>query len=496
MIANENIKNVAIYLRLSRDEENKGIDRILANHRNKLTELCQQHKWKYEIFQEIASSRTIELREQLVDMLEHVKRNLYDAVVVMDVDRLSRNEFDAPQIFKILSDSNTVIVTPTKTYDWSRDEDNLLLGIQSLVAAQEYKQIKKRMTAGKRSASEKGLWVHGIPPLGYDKDPETRKLVPNEDAKHVTFIFDSIVNGKTVSDVYHELNKMGVKTRTNSTFAFNSVIRIVNNEAYKGTIVSNKYLDKNTMRPKSEWHYVSDVHPAIVDEVTWDKANKIVNTYSFSAPRSKNKIYPTTKLIFCGNCGKVQGAQMAGTGKMYLKVCQRCKNRTFLYEPILKLIKERMENHIPKILKLITEIEQKDNSAEIEYKKQQIQKRIGIAQKAIEKIKEAYELDEYTIADFKERKAKREDEIKQLKAELGQIEQQNPKDKIADLTEIKKRIEHLLQTWQCLDGEGLTDEDVNRNLHFIIERIEWTYGKTDETPHLNIVWKTDESYVD
>ncbi|MFJ6030592.1 recombinase family protein [Bacillus toyonensis] len=495
MIANENIKNVAIYLRLSRDEENKGIESILENHRNKLTELCQQNKWKYEIFQEIASSRTIELREQLVDMLEHVKRNHYDAVVVMDVDRLSRNEFDAPQIFKILSDSNTVIITPTKTYDWSRDEDNLLLGIQSLVAAQEYKQIKKRMTAGKRSASEKGLWVHGIPPLGYDKDPETRKLVPNEDAKHVEFIFNSIVNGKTVSDVYHELNMMKVKTRTNSTFAFNSVVRIVNNEAYKGTIVSNKYLDKNTMRPKDEWHYVSDVHPAIVDEATWEKANKIVNTYSFSAPRSRNKIYPTTKLIFCGNCGKVQGAQMAGTGKMYLKVCQRCKNRTFLYEPILRTIKDKVANHIPHILKEITAIEQNDNSVEVEYKKQQIHKQMKAIERAIEKIKEAYELDEYTIAEFKDRKAKRENELKQLKAELEHVEQQDPQDKIADLNEIKQRIEYLLQTWQCLDGEGLTDEEVNRNLHFIIERIEWTYGKDGKEPNLNFVWKTDESYA-
>ncbi|MED3199003.1 recombinase family protein [Bacillus toyonensis] len=483
------IMNVAIYLRLSRDEENKGIESILENHRNKLTELCQQNKWKYEMFQEIASSRTIELREQLSDMLERVKQNHYDAVVVMDVDRLSRNEFDAPQIFKILSDSNTVIVTPTKIYDWSRDEDNLLLGIQSLVAAQEYKQIKKRMTAGKRSASEKGLWVHGIPPLGYDKDPETRKLVPNEDAKHVEFIFNSIVNGKTVSDVYHELNMMKVKTRTNSTFAFNAVVRIVNNEAYKGTIVSNKYLDKNAMRPKNEWHYVENVHPAIVDEATWEKANKIVNTYSFSAPRSRNKIYPTTKLIFCGNCGKVQGAQMAGTGKMYLKVCQRCKNRTFLYEPILRIIKDKVKARIPKILEQVTTIEQNDNSAEIEYKKQQIQKQMKANERAIEKIKEAYELDEYTIAEFKHRKAKRENELKQLKAELDHVEQQDPKDKIADLNEIKQRIEYLLQNWQCIDGEGLTDEDVNRNLHFIIERIEWTYAKGDEQPAVKIKYK-------
>lgn len=54
---------------------------------------------------------------------------------------------------------------------------------------------------------------------------------------------------------------------------------------------------------------------------------------------------------------------------------------------------------------------------------------------------------------------------------------------------MKQRIEYLLQNWQCLDGEGLTDEEVNRSLHFIIERIEWTYGKGDEQPTVRIIYK-------
>lgn len=90
------------------------------------------------------------------------------------------------------------------------------------------------------------------------------------------FIFNSIVEGKTVSDVYKELNVMGIKTRTNSKFAFNSIVRIVNNEVCKGTIVSNKYLNKNSMRPKSEWNYIPDVHPTIVDEATWEKQTKLL----------------------------------------------------------------------------------------------------------------------------------------------------------------------------------------------------------------------------
>ncbi|CAK8580897.1 recombinase family protein [Priestia megaterium] len=483
------INNVAIYLRLSRDEENKGIEAILSNHRKTLVNLCKQNKWKFDTYEEIASSYDM-LREQLNIMLDKVKNNEYDAVVVMDVDRLSRNEFEAPIIHKVLLDSDTNIVTPSKTYDLHKDEDTLLLGVQSLVAAQEYKQIRKRMQRGKTFAMEKGYWVHGTPPLGYDKDSETRKLIPNDEAKHVQFIFNSIVDGKTVSDVYHDLNAMGVKTKNNSKFAFNSIMRIVTNEAYKGTIVSNRYIAKDKQKPKSEWIYTHNAHEPIVTKETWDKANKIVNTYSFSAPRSKNKIYPTSKLIVCGNCGKFQGAQLAHTSKLYLKICSNCKNRSFLYEPILKQIKEEIQNYVSTVVNEIKHVEQSNNISEVQYKKQQIEERIQKAQKALDKLLPLYEEDIIDLKQFKDRKALREQEIKDLRQELQQVIQEDPKDKIADLKEMKARIEYLLNNWQCLDGEGLTDEEINRSLHFIIDRIEWTYPKgKDAQPDLKIIYK-------
>ncbi|KPV55917.1 hypothetical protein QJ48_30470 [Paenibacillus sp. A3] len=75
------IKQVAIYLRLSRDEEGVGIEKILANHRKKLIELCKQKKWKYTIYEEIASSQDFD-RPQLNAMLDEIKNKTYDAVVV------------------------------------------------------------------------------------------------------------------------------------------------------------------------------------------------------------------------------------------------------------------------------------------------------------------------------------------------------------------------------------------------------------------------------
>ncbi|MEB9551090.1 recombinase family protein [Bacillus cereus] len=489
MASIEDIRHVAIYLRLSRDEENKGVDEILSNHRKTLIEHCENKKWSYDIYQEIASGADRN-RQQLDDMLAKVENNEYDAVVVHAVDRLGRDKKHTADIQEKLFVNDTYIATPEGIFDWDNDSDMMLLDFNSLLAAQELRITKRRLQKGKLAASEKGLWVHGDPPLGYDKDPATRKLVKNKNAEHITYIFKAIADGKTIPEVCHELNEvMGVRTRTGKKFAYNSICRIVNNEVYTGALIYNKYWKKRKERPKNEWKRIENAHPAIIDKETWGKVNKLVNTYSFSAPRSKNKIYPTTKLIFCGNCGKVQGTQMAHTGKLYIKICRYCKNRTYQYEPILKLIKEDVGSHIPKILKDIKELEQNDNGAEMEYKKKQVQKQINKINTALDTIETMRIEGDLNPTRYRERKAEYEEKMEQLYLELQEIERQNPQEKIANLHEMKQRIEYLLQNWQFLDGEGLTDEEVNRSLHFIIERIEWTYGKGDKQPTMKIKYK-------
>ncbi|MDK7419273.1 recombinase family protein [Bacillus paranthracis] len=491
------IKHVAIYLRLSRNEENLDIDEVFASHQKVLFKMCEDNKWTYEIFKEVASSVYLD-RKQLNVMLDKVKENEFDAVLVMDIDRLSRDVFDAPTIFKVLNNSKTNIVTPSKTYDWDKDEDVLLLNIQMVVAAQEYKQIKKRMTRGKKDASEIGLWVHGIPPLGYDKDPNTRTLVPNDDRKHIEFIFNSIVKGKTVSDVFNQLNSMGVKTRTGSKFHFNAILRLVNNEAYKGTLVYNKFMvtderkkngkRKTKLRPKEQWKRIENAHPSIVDEDIWEKANKIVNTYSFSKKRSNNITYPTSKLIYCANCDRLHSVHVTKYEKMFLHICKYCNNRSYAYGPILKHIKEAVADHRENVLALITDVKN-ENDSNTDYQKMQLETQIRKATQALNQIEILFEEMEINLKQYRERKAKRNEEIEQLKEQLENIQQTDPKEKVANLTEILQQVDYLLDNWEILDSEGLTNEEINFALHIIIEKITWKYGFDGEEPELKIMFK-------
>lgn len=496
------IKKVAIYLRLSRDEENKGIDEILDNHRSKLIELCEHNGWQFEIYEEIASSVNMN-RPRLNQMLDAVSEKKFDGVVVKDIDRLSRNEFDASDIRKILFKNGCAIITPEKIYDWTKSEDMLLLGIKTFLAAQEYVLIRERLRDGKLSASKKGMFVHGTPPLGYDKDSETRKLVPNKDAEHVQYIFHSIVNGKTISEIMHELNKWGVKTSAGNKFHFNAVLRILNNPQYRGALTYNRYMvtdefrpnsnkHKSKERPKHEWLYEEGAHTAIVDKETWYKANEIANTYKFARKRSDVKTYPTSKLIYCANCEtKQQGVQWyERLNKLYIKICPVCKNRAYIYEPILRQIKEEIAQYRQGLLNAIEIIQDTNVIDETEYKKKQLETQINKVKRAMERIELLFEEGEIEdINDYRKRKAERKNQLDELNRDLSKLEQETPKTKLFDLSTTVTKVDYLLDNWEILDGDGLTNEEINLGLQSFIEKIYWKYSKDDEQPSLSIKFK-------
>ncbi|MFD6211324.1 recombinase family protein [Peribacillus sp. NPDC060253] len=485
---NENIKHVAVYLRLSRDEENLGIEQILDNHRQTLIALCNENSWSYEIFEEVASSSTIINREQMVKLLDRVQQDYFDAVVVMDIDRLSRNEYDASDIKRILYQTETFIVTPHRMYDLAKDDDSLLLGITNLIASGEYKQILKRMRRGKEYAQKQGHWTNGVAPLGYTKDTKTKKLVPNERAKDIQVIFSEIVKGTTIPTLINHLNNIGIKTREGNSFHYNSIQRIINNEAYKGTIVSNRSIGKhsNDIRPKDEWIIVQNAHPSIVDETTWNAANNIVNQYSFKAPRSKNRIYPTSNLIYCADCGRSQGCNLKpNINKIYIKHC-KCGNRGFYYNPVLALIKKEVLQHKESILEALKTFEEDKQEDNTQFKKDQLTAQLNKSKRALEKIDILFEEDELDIIAYRKRKAKRVEEIKLIENELLILEKDNKQIKIETLKEQIEAIENLVGKWHLLDGEGYSDEKINRLLHGLVNGIFWSYKKGDSSPKLMI----------
>ena len=129
----DKVKNVAIYLRKSRQGEGMETEETLSTHRKILTELANKSNWKFKIFEEVASSIDMDIRTELTKMLREVEKEMYDAVLVVDVDRLSRSVKDSAIIKAIFAENNVLIITADMNvidlnHDWAKYDYTLYDG--------------------------------------------------------------------------------------------------------------------------------------------------------------------------------------------------------------------------------------------------------------------------------------------------------------------------------------------------------------------------------
>ena len=121
------IKYIAAYLRKSRGED----DSALENHRIILNELCEKNGWTQPIeYAEIETGDSISLRPEMQRLLSDVSKGIFDAVCVVDIDRLGRGDLgDQDKIKKAFAKSGTLIVTQNRIYDLDNENDETAVDI-------------------------------------------------------------------------------------------------------------------------------------------------------------------------------------------------------------------------------------------------------------------------------------------------------------------------------------------------------------------------------
>jgi len=125
-------------------------------------------------------------------------------------------------------------------------EDQLLLGVQGLIAEYEKAKILERTRRGRiHKAKEKGI-VGSVPPYGYNYVKKSRERegyyeINEDEARVVRLIFDLYLKFQSLHRVKKELYKMGIRTRKGSlVWADSTIHRVLTNEAYTGTGYYNR----------------------------------------------------------------------------------------------------------------------------------------------------------------------------------------------------------------------------------------------------------------
>jgi len=290
--------DVAIYLRLSKNEEKLGIDEVLSLHRDRLIEHCNNKGYAYTIYQEIISGMS-EYRPEFNKMLENIKAGLHCKVLVVALDRLSRNTKVLLDVWDTFSPLGIILETPFESIDTSIPANKLMFTIRGAVSEQEWYNIRDRLALNKLQTAKRGK---NVTRSVYGYNSSNGVLTVNEEEKKVVrLMIDMLLAGKTLDEVALHLNSLGIPTRQGNKFRQNAVGRIVGNKMLLGEI---NYTDKIFNKVVS----LKNCHPAIM---TYEEYNEIQQLLKSRIKnnrniRNKGKLKtPLQKLVVCGVCGSI-----------------------------------------------------------------------------------------------------------------------------------------------------------------------------------------------
>ncbi|MGN1385008.1 MAG: recombinase family protein [Bacillus sp. (in: firmicutes)] len=349
----------AIYLRLSRNEEQLDIDEILSHHRQALIKLAVQHNLSYDIYQEISSGVNTE-RPQLNSILHRLDE--YDYLLVMDIDRISRDNAYAEQIKQMLIINDIKILTPQGIIDLSLESNEMMFSFQAMMANFEYKQIKKRLGRGRIAAAEQGRWtMSNRVPLGYEKGEDKRLIIVEEEAKIIRHIFQKTLERYSNNEIARQLDLLGWRSRDGKVLTSSHISNIRRNVVYRGVVQAKRRVNGRVV----DEVFVENAHEAIVSEQEWLEVQKLLeindNKKFFNKAKASRKLQ---NLIYCNSCGRKRYLQCDKTGTDYVKSCNykidnnKCQDKGHQYLPIehfvLKKVKEKKLDFEAELKKLKT----------------------------------------------------------------------------------------------------------------------------------------------
>ncbi|WP_313799063.1 recombinase family protein [Cytobacillus sp.] len=486
------------YLRKSRkdiEEEKKHAEagqhyNTLDRHRSQLLELAKLKNIRIvEIFEEVVSGEFISERPEMQKMLREVEMGSVDAILCMDLDRLGRGDMvDQGTIYRILKNSETVIITPTEIIDPQDENQELTFSIKSLIAREELKTIVKRMQRGRRQSTKEGKSITRKPPYGYLRD-ENLRLYPDPVTSWVVeLIFNKAANGVGQRTIAEELDQLNIKPPESDQWEHTTVGRILRNEVYIGNIIwgrvnhikiDGKYQKKKL--PRENWQITENAHLAIIDKDLFFKINHDLKK-RWPVPLARNCVLsnPLAGIVICSNCGKTmirfprpdRPNDMIRCSNHKCKGIQKGVSFALLEEKIIHTLENFIEEfELPKE-------EKKKGKSLIKLKEKALfglekEKKEIVVQN--ENIHELLEKGIYNIETFLQRQRVIKEKLEQVEAKITDLRSEidwEYKQKEANVT-LLPRIKNVLDVYHTTSDV----EKKNKLLKTVIEKVIFTRKK-------------------
>ena len=281
----------AIYTRKSTDE---GLERTF-NSLDAQREACEAYikSQQHEGWQAIAShyddgnySGGNMERPALKQLMADIEAGKVSVVVVYKVDRLTRSLADFAKIIEHFDKYKVSFVSVTQHFNTTTSMGRLTLNVLLSFAQFEREVTGERIRDKIAASKKKGMWMGGNVPLGY-KVVDRKLLIEESEAVTVRGVFREFLRLGSVLRLEEWLRANDIRTRRGNYFLRGPLYTMLRNPLYLGLI-----------RHKAELY--PGEHARIIDQVTWDKAQSLLDQNTHGQWRKERSTQPSlfTGIIF------------------------------------------------------------------------------------------------------------------------------------------------------------------------------------------------------
>jgi len=461
-----NEKITPLYERLSRDDELQGESNSISNQKQMLEDFARRNGLPNPThFTDDGISGTQFDRPGFLAMMEEVEAGRVEAIVIKDMSRLGRDYLKVGQVMEILRQRGVRLIAINDGVDSLKGDDDFT-PFRNIMNEFYARDTSRKIRSVFKSKGMSGKHLTGTVIYGYLWDEKREHwLVDEEAAEVVRRIFSLTLEGYGPYQIACKLSADRIEIPVVHLARFNegvnrskpvkdpygwgssTIVNILKKREYLGHTINFKtrkhFKDKKSHYvSEDEWTIFENTHEAIIDQQTFDLAQKIrsnVRRY----PNGWGEAAPLTGLLYCADCGGKMYVHRTNNGRRISQYT--CSNYTkvpcgtlcptqhrinesavlTLVSDTLRAIAEYSRNDRTEFIHTVQETQVAQQSADISKKRRRLaaaQKRAGELEKLICKIYEDNALGKLPDARYRALDAQYAKEQDALEIEIVELE--------------------------------------------------------------------------
>lgn len=328
------VQACGIYARISSDD---GTALGVARQIDDCTAEALRRGWPVaQVFTDNDVSATkAKRRPEYEALLAAIEARTIDALVVYDVDRLTRTPAELERFIDLADRHHTALASVGGEVDLATPQGRLTARIKGSVARHEVEQMSRRLKRKFDENAKEGK-PHGVTPFGYRREPVRdeqgrdvgyREVIDEAEAEAIRALYDMVIAGHTLRSLAKYLNERGFKTGRGNKFQGNVVGNMLRRPRYAGHRTK-----RNQIVGKGVWE-------PIVSQDTYDQALSVLTNPGRRIAHGLEPKHLLSGLALCGRCGTAMRPNI-GTRRPPGYACPGCMKLTRQMAPVHEVVEE------------------------------------------------------------------------------------------------------------------------------------------------------------